>query len=77
MKLFNFKNKTPQTFSLNVKGMTCGHCTGKVEKFVSDLKGVESVHADLQSGVVTVVGVVELQEIRECIERLGYEIQNF
>ena len=44
-----------QTLSFDVSGMTCGGCTGSVQRALSKIDGVGHVEVSLRPGVVTVV----------------------
>jgi copper chaperone CopZ len=63
-----------QKIILRVDGMTCGHCTGKVEKFVAKVTGVTSVRANLAEKIVEVEGSFSTQEVKDTIVRLGYHV---
>jgi copper chaperone CopZ len=41
---------------LEVKGMSCGHCKGTVEKALGEIDGVRMVDVSLESGRVVVYG---------------------
>ena len=57
-----------------VPAMHCGHCTAAVEREVSQVEGVESVVADLESKRVTVRGEnVDDAAVRAAIDEAGYE----
>jgi copper chaperone len=43
-----------QTESMNVTGMTCGGCTGKVEKALKAIPGVKDVQVSLSPASATV-----------------------
>ncbi|CAM5654129.1 Copper chaperone CopZ OS=Lysinibacillus sphaericus OX=1421 GN=copZ PE=4 SV=1 [Lysinibacillus sphaericus] len=43
-----------QNVTLNVQGMSCGHCVNAVEKSVGALAGVEQVTVNLADGLVDV-----------------------
>lgn len=63
--------------TLNVKGMTCGHCVKAVEGALNELAGVERALVDLQAGTVTVDyqdASVTLDQMKEAIEEAGYEV---
>lgn len=63
--------------TLNVKGMSCGHCVKAVEGSVGKLDGVEKVEVDLGAGTVAVEynsGVVSLESIKETIDDQGYDV---
>ncbi len=64
--------------TLQVKGMSCGHCVKSIEGNVGELQGVESVKVNLSSGKVDVVfqsSEVKLEQIIATIEDSGYEVQ--
>jgi copper chaperone len=64
--------------TLNVQGMSCGHCVNSIEGNVSQLKGVESVKVHLSEGKVDVTfesNVVSLEEITDVIEDQGYDVE--
>jgi copper ion binding protein len=63
-----------QKITLRVDGMTCGHCTGKVEKFVGKLAGVTQVKANLSEKTVEIEGSFSIQEVKDTITRLGYQV---
>ncbi|WP_080873697.1 copper chaperone CopZ [Oceanobacillus timonensis] len=66
------ENKT-----LNVQGMSCGHCVQSIEGNVGELNGVESVKVHLEDGKVDVSfdsEQVGLKEITEVIEEQGYDV---
>lgn len=61
--------------TLNVEGMSCGHCVSSVEKAVSNLGAVAKV--DLPSKKVTVEydeTKVSVGAIKEAIEDQGYDV---
>ena len=60
--------------TLNVEGMSCGHCKAAVEEQVGRVAGVESVDADLDSKLVVVRGEgLEDGALRAAIDEAGYE----
>ncbi|MDR7000939.1 copper chaperone CopZ [Neobacillus niacini] len=63
--------------TLNVKGMSCGHCVNAVEGSVSELQGVKKVKVHLDKGTVDVEfdqNVVNLGKIKETIDDQGYDV---
>lgn len=65
-----------QQVTLNVQGMSCGHCVNSIEGNVGELKGVETVKVHLQDGKVDVAfdpEKVDLKDITEVIEEQGYD----
>jgi copper chaperone len=67
-----------ETTTLNVSGMTCGHCVKAVEESVGKLSGVENVKVDLESSSVEINYLgnkVNLKQITDTIEDQGYDVQ--
>ncbi|WP_318507412.1 copper chaperone CopZ [Bacillus sp. T3] len=63
--------------TLQVKGMSCGHCVKAIEGSVGALAGVETVKVDLGAGSVAVAfnsAVVTLEQIKETIDEQGYDV---
>ncbi|MFP4975076.1 copper chaperone CopZ [Paenibacillus sp. CN-4] len=61
--------------TLNVEGMSCGHCVSAVEKAVGNLGA--SANVDLQAKKVTVEydeNKVTVDAIKEAIEDQGYDV---
>lgn len=64
--------------TLNVKGMSCGHCISSIEGNVGKLNGVESVKVNLSEGKVDLSfdpNVVNQKEITDVIEDQGYKVE--
>ncbi|WP_163970290.1 copper chaperone CopZ [Oceanobacillus halotolerans] len=63
--------------TLDVQGMTCGHCKMAVEGALNELDGVSAVEVDLGTGKVTVTydeSQVTLEAMQEAIEDQGYDV---
>ena len=60
--------------TITVKGMTCGHCKAMVEKNIGKLPGVESVEADLATGMTVIKGNPDMAAVREVIDDLGFTL---
>ena len=64
-----------QTLSFDVNGMTCGGCTGGVQRALSKLDGVTHAEVTLSPGLATVVidpTKVTPAQIEWAITHLGY-----
>ena len=64
-----------QTLSFDVRGMTCGGCTGSVQCALSKLNGVSHAEVTLRPGIATVVADparVTPAQIESAIAKLGY-----
>lgn len=59
------------TTTLNVSGMTCGHCRAAVEKAILQAGGQATV--DLTAGTVAVTGL-DAHEAAGAIRAAGYEV---
>lgn len=67
-----------ETVTLNVSGMSCGHCVKAVEGSVGKLDGVKKVEVKLDKGQVDVefdTNVVTLAAIKETIDDQGYDVE--
>ncbi|NJP36198.1 copper chaperone CopZ [Alkalicoccus luteus] len=63
--------------TINVKGMTCGHCVSSVEGSVGSLEGVDKVKVDLDQATVDVVfnpDQVTEEQIKETIDDQGFDV---
>lgn len=61
---------------LNVSGMTCNHCTAKVEQALRGLPGVIGVYVDLGEGAAEVDyddQQVNVEAMVEAVKTSGYE----
>ena len=64
-----------QTLSFDVSGMTCGGCTGSVQRALNKLDGVSHAEVILSPGVATVAvdpARVTPAQIESAISQLGY-----
>jgi copper chaperone len=59
--------------TIAVDGMACGACEENVEEAVSELAGVTDAVADRETGVVTVEGAVDVDDLVAAVEAAGYE----
>jgi copper chaperone len=67
-----------ENVTLNVSGMSCGHCVNAVEGNVGKLDGVTNVKVDLEAGKVDVAfdrEKVSLEKIKETIDDQGYDVE--
>jgi copper chaperone len=63
--------------TVNVSGMTCGHCVSSVSEELEALAGVETVDVDLNAGGVSTVTITSAEElssaeIGEAVAEAGY-----
>jgi copper chaperone CopZ len=58
---------------LKIVGMSCEHCSGRVEKALSAVAGVTAVEVVLEPGSATVTGDnVSLDDLVEAVDRVGF-----
>ncbi|MGG1559741.1 copper chaperone CopZ, partial [Geobacillus thermoleovorans] len=65
------------TITLQVQGMTCGHCKAAVTNALQALDGVSRVEVHLQEGTVDVEydeTKVSVEKLKEAIEEQGYDV---
>ena len=62
--------------TINVSGMTCGHCVSAVTMELSLLPTVTEVDVDLESGRVTITSdaALEQAQLATAIDEAGYEL---
>ncbi|MET3950589.1 heavy metal-associated domain-containing protein [Arthrobacter sp. UYEF36] len=63
--------------TVNVSGMTCGHCVSSVSEELESLAGVETIDVDLNSGgistvTITSTGALSAAEVGEAVAEAGY-----
>ncbi|ANB59038.1 MULTISPECIES: copper chaperone CopZ [Bacillales] len=64
--------------TLQVEGMTCGHCKMAVTNALKKLDGVRNVEVHLQEGTVDVdydETKVSVEKLKEAIEEQGYDVK--
>lgn len=67
-----------ENVTLNVQGMSCGHCVKAVEGSVGELAGVNEVKVNLAEGLVDVTfdeAQVSVEQIKETIDEQGYDVK--
>jgi len=59
-----------------IEGMTCGHCSGRVEKMLKEQAAVKEVNVDLggKNAVIELSADLSDEVITEIIEDAGYEV---
>ncbi|MGE6489771.1 copper chaperone CopZ [Paenisporosarcina sp. NPDC076898] len=64
--------------TLQVLGMSCGHCVKTIENSLGALNGVEKVNVQLDAGTVDVDfnNEVDVQQISDTIEDQGYTVES-
>ena len=63
-----------ETVTYSVPAIHCDHCAMSIREEVSEVAGVENVHVDLESKVVTIHGrELSDEHLRAAIHEAGYE----
>ncbi|MFD1361060.1 copper chaperone CopZ [Lentibacillus salinarum] len=63
--------------TLDVRGMTCGHCKSAVKGALEGLEGVQGVEVNLGTGKVDVTyddAKTNIEAMREAVEEQGYDV---
>lgn len=70
------ERKTTMKTTITIEGMSCGHCTGRVQKALEALEGVESVEMSLEQKTAVVAGRSDIadESLRTAVEEAGYEV---
>lgn len=63
---------------IKIKGMTCGHCSARVEKMLMNVDGVTEAVVDLagENAIIKLEKDVAEEVIREAVDDAGYEVMN-
>ncbi len=68
------RDKEQSMDTLKIKGMSCKHCVGAVEKALEKIPGLSQIAVNLEAGEVTFANNgVERQQIRAAISKIGFE----
>ncbi|GAB3241308.1 heavy-metal-associated domain-containing protein [Kineosporia babensis] len=67
------------TTTIDVTGMTCGHCVSAVTSELSAIPGVTKVEVDLHAGGITPVTITSAAEldptqVAAAVDEAGYEL---
>ena len=66
-----------ETTTLNISGMTCGHCVASVTEDLKAINGVDDVRVDLNAGGISAATVTSSRavppaELSEAVAEAGY-----
>ncbi|SNY40792.1 Cu+-exporting ATPase [Pseudomonas sp. LAMO17WK12:I6] len=63
-----------QTVELNIDGMTCASCVGRVERALNKVPGVKSVSVNLanERAHLELLGQVDIQSLLDAVSKAGY-----
>lgn len=61
---------------INIEGMTCGHCVGRVSKALSSIDGVSNVDVNLdeKKALVNLDKEIPDEQFNKEIENVGYKV---
>lgn len=63
---------------IRISGMSCTGCENRVENILKNIKNVESVNANYNTGIVEIktnnIKNLDIDMIKETLEDLGYDI---
>ena len=66
-------NKMKKT--MKIEGMMCGHCTGRVDKVLNALEGVQAeVSLEDKAAYLTITGDVSDETLKKTVEDEGYQV---
>ncbi len=70
------KEEKKMTKTMIVEGMSCGHCTGRVQKALEAVEGVASVEMSLEGKSARIVLNKEVpeEELKNAVTEAGYEV---
>lgn len=61
---------------VKIEGMSCSGCSGRVEKAMKAIPGIEEVSVDLAGNCATWKNA-DQAKVREAIEDIGYDVVGF
>ena len=63
-----------EQIQLNISGMSCASCVGRIEKALAKVAGVEQVSVNLASETATISGLsVSAELLMAAVEKAGYQ----
>lgn len=70
------ENKEMKTIIIKIEGMSCGHCSKRVEDALKNIEGVKEVNVSLddKQAVVTAEDTAAEDALKEAVAEAGYEV---
>jgi len=64
------------TTTVNIKGMSCGHCMMAVSQALKQMGDVTDVKVDLETGKTSIEHErpIDMGKVKDVIEKAGYEV---
>lgn len=61
--------------TLQIKGMSCGHCSARVEKVLNAIDGVNAkVDLDSNSAKLIITKEISDEALKTAVDNIGYEV---
>lgn len=61
--------------TMSIEGMSCSHCSGRVEKALNELPGVTAtVSLEGKSATINTDGQVSDAQLKDAVTETGYEV---
>ncbi len=61
--------------TLQIKGMSCGHCSARVEKVLNAIDGVNAtVDLDSNSAKLIITREISDEALKTAVDNIGYEV---
>jgi copper chaperone CopZ len=61
--------------TLRIAGMSCGHCSARVEKVLNGIDGVEAkVYLETNTAKLAITKDVSDEELKKAVDNIGYEV---
>ncbi|KOR33453.1 membrane protein [Achromatium sp. WMS3] len=74
MSNLSMSNLSRSNLSIKVVGMSCNHCTNRVQATLESFEAVESAIPDLATGIVQIQGEnLDPQSLIQAVEQVGYK----
>jgi Cu+-exporting ATPase len=73
--IFDDKEAQPMKKTMHIEGMSCAHCTARVEKALNALDGVTAtVDLETKTAAIDLAGDIPDETLRKAVEDAGYEV---
>ena len=74
-KIIENKEEQAMKKTMKIEGMMCGHCTGRVDKALNALEGVQAeVSLEDKAAYLTISGDVSDELLKKTVEDEGYQV---
>jgi copper chaperone len=61
--------------TIAIKGMHCQHCVGSTKQALEKIPGISDVKVDLEKGLATYQGNIDVKIVKEAIVKIGFEVE--